>query len=63
MNQLELLFNKPRDATPDECREWYEKELKWWGDRQGKIVIIACLVQLGALGFMFSMFALIHSMV
>ena len=50
--QLELLLNKPRDATPKETEDWYEKELKWWGDRQLKIVAIATVVQISALGFM-----------
>ena len=50
--QLELLLNKPRDATPKEAEDWYEEELKWWGDRQLKIVAIATVVQISALGFM-----------
>ena len=44
--QLELLLNKPRDATPKEAEDWYEEELKWWGDRQLKIVAIATVVQI-----------------
>lgn len=58
--QLEFNFDKPRDATPKEVEDWFEQELKPWGDRQSKVIIIACLVQAGALGFMFSMFALIQ---
>ena len=50
--QLELLLNKPRDATPKEAEDCYEEELKWWGDRQLKIVAIATVVQISALGFM-----------
>ncbi len=50
--QLSLNLNKPADSTPEEAQEWYETELKWWGDRQLHIVAIAVVVQLAALGFM-----------
>ena len=50
--QLSLNLNKPADSTPEEAQEWYETELKWWGDRQLHIVAIAVIVQLAALGFM-----------
>ena len=50
--QLELQLNKTIDATPEEVEEWYQKELKWWADKQFPIVWIACFVQLSALGFM-----------
>ena len=49
-----------RDATPEEVEEWYQKELKWWADKQFPIVWIACFVQLTALGFMFSVMLLNH---
>tara|TARA_Y100000361_G_scaffold121537_1_gene113501 strand:+ start:3132 stop:3341 length:210 start_codon:yes stop_codon:yes gene_type:complete len=52
--QLELSLDKPRDATPEEFEEWQNTSLKWWADRQFKIIIIATFVQLSALGFMFS---------
>tara|TARA_B100000073_G_scaffold159811_1_gene132017 strand:- start:851 stop:1060 length:210 start_codon:yes stop_codon:yes gene_type:complete len=52
--QLDLLLDKPRDATPEEFEEWQNTSLKWWADRQFKIIIIATFVQLSALGFMFS---------
>ena len=51
-HQLNLLLDKPRDATPQEVQDWQEKELKWWGDRQLHIVTIAVIVQISALGFM-----------
>lgn len=51
-NQLSLLLNKPRDATPQEVEDWYNTELKWWGDRQLNIVAIATVVQISALGMM-----------
>ena len=49
--QLRFVF-KPRDATPEEEKDWYETELKWWGEKQFKIIIIATIVQISALGFM-----------
>ena len=52
--QLELQLNKTVDATPEEFDDWYETELKWWGDRQLKIVAIATIVQISALAFMAS---------
>jgi|TARA_Y100000356_G_scaffold11723_1_gene8328 hypothetical protein len=50
--QLSLNLNKPADATPEEAQEWYETELKWWGDRQLHIVAIAVVIQMSALAFM-----------
>ena len=50
--QLSLNLNKPADATPEEAQEWYEIELKWWGDRQLHIVAIAVVIQMSALAFM-----------
>ena len=35
--QTQLLF-KHRDATPQEVEDWYNNELKWWGDKQFKIM-------------------------
>ena len=52
--QLELQLNKTREATPEQFEEWQETELKWWADRQFIAIIIASIVQLSALGFMFS---------
>ena len=52
--QLELELNKPRDATPEEFEEWQNTNLKWWADRQFIAIIIASIVQLSALGLMFS---------
>ena len=49
--QLNLNF-RPRNATPEEVDDWYNTELKWWGDRQLSIVAIATVVQISALGFM-----------
>jgi len=49
--QPQFVFKYP-DATPEQVEDWYETELKWWGDRQFKIIIIATIVQISALGFM-----------
>jgi len=58
--QQQLEFNfKPREATPEEAEEWQEKELNWWGEKQLMFVAIASLIQLSALGFMFTMMFLI----
>tara|TARA_B100000902_G_C27285487_1_gene904190 strand:- start:274 stop:468 length:195 start_codon:yes stop_codon:yes gene_type:complete len=60
--QLELFF-KPRDATPQEQKEWIEGELQWWGDNQLKIVAIAALVQVGVFGLMLASFYFIGELV
>jgi len=52
MRQLEIDFNKPRDATPEEVAEWYETELKPQGDNAMKMVVYATIIQATALGFM-----------
>ena len=38
--QLQFVF-KPRDATPEEAKEWQEKELNWWAERQLLAVALA----------------------
>tara|TARA_Y100000033_G_C2730353_1_gene103109 strand:- start:268 stop:468 length:201 start_codon:yes stop_codon:yes gene_type:complete len=50
--QLEIDFNKPRDATPEEVQEWYETELKPQGDSAMKMVVYATIIQALSLGFM-----------
>lgn len=52
--QLEFLFNKPRDCTPEEQKEWINGELKYWADIQGKIIIGLSILQVGLIGFMLS---------
>ena len=37
--QLELRFDIPRDATPEEQNGWINGELKYWSDIQGKLII------------------------
>jgi len=63
MTQLELPLWKPREATPDECNEWWETELKKQGDFALKSVVIATIVQLSALGFMALMMKIIDGIV
>ena len=57
--QLEIQLNKTVEATDEEWDEWQEKELDWWGEIQLPLVFIMALVQLGALGFMFTTFYVI----
>ena len=56
--QLNLNF-KPRDATPEEFKEWEEKELNWWADIQIPLVAVMAIVQLVVFGFMLLAFYLI----
>lgn len=56
--QLNLNF-KPRDATPEEFKEWEEKELNWWADIQIPLVAVMAIVQLVVFGFMLMAFYLI----
>ena len=44
--QLELLLNKPRDATPKEHEEWINNELLPLGDMQLKFVANISVVQI-----------------
>lgn len=61
--QLDLPLWKPRDATPQEFEEWYEKELKPQGDNAFKMVIVATITQILSLAFMGSAMLIIHWMV
>ena len=60
--QLEFVFG-PRDATPEEQKEWINGELEWWGKYQLKIVAIMALVQVGMFGFMLLSFYTIGELV
>lgn len=55
--QTELNF-KPAEATDKEFKEWEEKELNWWADKQLLIVAIAVVIQFSMLGFMFMVMAI-----
>jgi len=61
--QLELLLNKPRDATPKEQQEWINNELLPLGDMQLKFVAIMSVVQICTVGFMLLSFWLIGSFI
>lgn len=61
--QLELLLNKPRDATPEEHEEWINNELLPLGDMQLKFVAIMSVVQICTVGFMLLSFWLIGSFI
>ena len=52
----------PENATPEQVKEWHETEGKWWGDRVLMFVIIASLIQFGAMGFMLFNFWVIDLM-
>ncbi len=52
----------PEDATPEQVKEWHETEGKWWGDRALMFVVIASLIQFGAMGFMLFNFWVIDLM-
>ena len=56
--QLNLTFG-PRDSTPEEFNEWWEKELKPKGDAQLKFVAMMAIIQFLTLGFMMSAFYII----
>lgn len=43
--QLKLQLNKTTEATPEEAKEWWEKELKPWGERQIPLVAFMAFVQ------------------
>ena len=57
--QMELQLNKTRDATPEEAREWLEKELLPLGDIQLKFVAMMSVIQIATLGFMLFAFYMI----
>lgn len=58
--QLEIQLNKTVDATSEQWKEWQEKELDWWAEKQLSFVAVASIIQLSALGFMFLVMFLIN---
>ena len=58
--QLELQLNKTVDSTPEQVKEWQEKELDWWAEKQLSFVAVASIIQLSALGLMFLVMFLIN---
>ena len=53
----------PDNATPEQVKEWHDTEGKWWADRALQFVVIASLVQFGAISFMLFNFFVIDLMV
>ena len=51
---------RPEPATPEQVKEWHDTEGKWCADRALTFVVIATLVQFGALAFMMSTFFIIQ---
>ena len=60
--QMKLDFTTPDLKTPEQVKEWHETEGKWWGDRALMFVVIASLIQFGAMGFMLFNFWVIDLM-
>mgnify|MGYP001174323221 FL=1 len=48
-----------KEATPEQVKEWHEKEGKWWADRAIPTVAIASVLQCCTLGFMLLSFYLL----
>ena len=42
----------PRNATPEETKQWIETENKWWSDRALHFVVIASVIQFVMMGLM-----------
>ena len=51
-----------KEATPEQIKNWQEKELKWWSDRALSFVAIASVLQAGTLFFMMFNFWVISLM-
>lgn len=60
MHQLELLLNKPRDATPEEVKEWENTDYFRKGDFDPLFlfVVVPTIIQVSVVGLMFGIFAL-----
>ena len=43
---------KPRDATPEEQKEWINTENKYWSDIIGKLIISLSILQVSLFGMM-----------
>ena len=53
----------PRNATPEETKEWIDTENKWWADRALHHVAIASVIQFVMLGLMMLSFWGINNLV
>lgn len=60
-SQLKFNFDKPRDCTPNEQKEWINGELKHWADIQGKLIIGLSILQVCLIGFMLGMMNIIEN--
>ena len=60
MNQLELPLWKPRDATPQEQKEWIEEELIPLGEKQIPFIAFMSVLQVATVGFMLLAFWVIE---
>ena len=58
--QLELLLNKPRDATPEECVEWEKTDYFRSGnfDAMKLFVVVPTLIQITMFVLMLGIFAI-----
>ena len=58
MHQLELLLNKPRDATPEEVKGWEQTDFFRKGDFDVPklLVVIPTVIQVVMFGFMLGVF-------
>jgi len=61
--QLEFLFAKPRDCTPEEQKEWIDGELTYWANLTGKIIIGVSILQVLLIGFMLGTMYIIGELV
>ena len=52
MRQLEFNFKKPRDATPEEQKEWIEEELIPLGEKQISFIAFMSVLQVATVGLM-----------
>ena len=53
----------PRNATPEETKQWIETENKWWSDRSLYFVAIASIIQFVMMGLMLLSFWGINNLV
>ena len=57
--QLNLLFNKPKNASSEDFLNWERTELNWWANRQLKIVAMMSVIQVSVFMFMLLSFHII----
>lgn len=62
-HQLELLLDKPRDATPEEVQQWQDEELGPQAEWALHSVVAASVIQVTVFGFMLSMFWVIDKLI